>query len=313
MSERDLQQEGEGLQSEMEEQRRVANEKIDEYIGFDDVRAEGISIRVGGRKMKLYVDEESDVPEVEEVRNDLREKFNQKLVSIKDYINDLVSGMYSTYEGYKQTVDEEKEKLERARIDAETDKMPEINYDLATQGLSVTKGQDPGSLVWLYRDFYWPKFVDGRLVDVEYSKELITPIIIEIVTKDYKVMSCRVCKFYNLDKFEHYHNMGSGDCWGSWTPHSLTWENPIDILRIGQRASQILTEVNTSSPGSSTPAGFPSMDEIRSKVKDDSEEREKLNSLTSSMQREGAMSSNVGATESVNPEEARPDTTWSVD
>ncbi len=79
MSERDLQQEGENLQGEMEDQKQVVDSEIDKYINFDDVRAEGISIRVGGRKMKLYVDEEQDIPEIEEVRNDLRQKFNTKL------------------------------------------------------------------------------------------------------------------------------------------------------------------------------------------------------------------------------------------
>lgn len=311
MSERDLQRDGEGLQSELEEQRQVVDSEIDNHLDFDQIKAEGMSIRVGGKKMKLYVDDEEDLSEVEEVRRELREKYNQKLHGVREYINDLVSGMYTTYEGYKQTVDEERRKLERARIDAETDKMPEITYDLATQGLSVTKGHEPGSLVWLYRDFYWPKFYNGSLLEVDYSKELITPIIIEITTKDYRVTSCRVCKFYNLDKFQHYHNMGSGDCWGTWSPTSLSWENPVDILRIGQRASQILTEVNGDSPGAEQPAGFPRITELTDHIKDDREEREKLRSITSNMQREGAMSSNVGATETVGRDEGGA--TWSVD
>lgn len=305
----------ENLQEDLEGRRQVVDSEIERYMNFNDVRAEGISIRVGGRKMKLYVDEENDVPEIEEVRNDLREKFNQKLQSIKDYLNEEVSGMYTTFEGHKQAVEEERKKFERARIDAETDRMPQISYNLATEGLSVTKGQQSGSLLWLYRDFYWPKYIDGELIDVEFSKSLITPIVIEIVTKDYNVMSCRVCKFFNLGKFNHYHAMGSGsDCWGSWSPNSYTWNTPEDVLNIGKRASQIITDVNTGSPGQENPQGLPSMQELKNNVKDDREEREKLESLTRSMRRSGEMSSNVGSTEAgPRPRDTDSDTTWTVD
>lgn len=242
-------------------------EKTVDSLSMDDVKSEGMTIRIGGKIVKLQFTEEVSLPE-EEIRAEYSRKLTEKLQSIKDALNEKMSEMSYMVEQNRQDF-EEKERQLQARL-ANANLMPEISYEHAKAGLSVVKGHpsyrgDKDVLTWLYQGVYWPKTYNQRPLDPKFTKKLISPVCIEIVTIGNRVGSVTVRKTIGLGKFDHYHKMGSGDCWGQWQ-YAKTWNSPADILAIGQRAIAVLENVNGMSPGNRTPAGLPRINTLEGKV-----------------------------------------------
>lgn len=238
-------------------------------VGLDveEVKSEGMTIRIGGKVVKLQVTEEISLPE-DEIRAEYSAKLTEKLQRIKEVLNEKMSEMTYMVEQNRQDF-EEKERELQARL-ASSNIMPDISYDHAKQGLSVVKqhSRHEGAdvLTWLFQGVYWPKYVDGNPIDPKYAKRMISPVTLEIVTKKDRIQKVTVRKTIGLAKFEHYHSMDSqNDCWGQWSIPS-SWSTPDDILSIARAALAVLENVNTGSPGNRSPSGLPRLNTLEQHV-----------------------------------------------
>jgi len=236
-------------------------------ISIDDVRSEGMTVRIGGKVVKLQVTEEVTLPE-DEIRAEYSAKLTEKLQRIRDILNEKVSEM--SYMVEQNRVDyEEKERELQERLSS-ANIMPDITYDLAKSGLSVVKKHSrhtgPDVLTWLYQGVYWPKYVDGNPIEPKYAKRMISPVTLEIVTEKDRLQRVTVRKTIGLGKFEHYHSMDSqNDCWGQWV-FPKNWKEPKDILKVAQDAMAVLENVNTHSPGNRSPNGLPRLSTLEQHV-----------------------------------------------
>ena len=237
-------------------------------INIDDVQSEGMTIRIGGKVVKLQVTEEVSLPE-DEIRAEYSAKLTEKLQSIKGILNEKMSEMTYMVEQNRQDFEEKERELQRRLSEANL--MPNITYDQAKAGLSVVKGHkdhrgEEDCLTWLYQGVYWPKFVDSNPIDPKYAKRLISPVTLEIVTLKDRVTTVTVRKTIGLSKFRHYHSMGGdSDCWGQWQIPTR-WGEPKDILAIAQHAMGVLENVNTRSPGDRSPSGLPRLNTLEQHV-----------------------------------------------
>jgi hypothetical protein len=234
-------------------------EKTMSTLTLDDIQSQGLTLRIGGKVVKFEMTGETSLPE-DEIRKEYAQKLTEKLKSIKDSLNEKMSEMaYMADEARRDF-----EKKERALNDKlkMAKPMPDITFEHAKSGLSVVKGTNMGELFWMYQGIYWPKFVDNRPISPTYIKKMITPITLTIATKDNKVTSVTVRKTIGLGKFDHYHNTGSGDCWGSWS-FEKSWSTPNDILGICKDAMAVLENINGNSLANRTPAGLPTYAAVR--------------------------------------------------
>ena len=237
-------------------------------VSIDDVKSEGMTVRIGGRVVKLEITEEVSLPE-DDIRAEYSAKLTEKLQQIKSVLNEKMSEMSYMVEQNRMDY-EEKERELQERLNS-SNIMPNVTREHAKSGLSVVSNGN-GRMVWLYQGVYWPKYVDGRPIEPKYSKRLISPVTIEIKTEDDRVNEVIVRKTIGLDKFSHYHAMGrSSDCWGDWR-HPQTWSSPDDILAIGREALVILENVNSNSPGTTTPTGLPRLSTLQQHLLDRGED-----------------------------------------
>jgi hypothetical protein len=231
-------------------------------ISIDEVQSEGMTIRIGGKVVKLEVTEEISLPE-DEIRAEYSAKLTEKLQRIKDVLNEKMSEMTYMTEQYRQDFEEKERKLKRKLEQANI--MPDVTAEHAKQGLSVVRsgdGEGQDALTWLFQGVYWPKFYDNKPIDPKYAKRMISPVTLVIKTRGNTVHKVSVNKTIGLSKFDHYHRRGSdSDCWGNWK-HSSTWSSPDDILKIARKAMAVLENVNPMSPGTTTPAGLPRIETL---------------------------------------------------
>ena len=242
---------------------------MDTTIGgfnLDDVRSKGMTIRIGGKVVTLAITEETTLPE-EEIREEYRKLVNERLGVIKGALNEKVSELSYMVEQAKQDF-EEKERALQQRL-SEANLMPDITHEHARQGLSVVKGSarhrgEGDVLTWLYQGVYWPKFYDGRPIDPKYSKRLVTPVTLEVVTRGDTVVSLILKKTIGLEKFQHYHGFedSHADCWGDYHAPS-NWTSPSDIIAMGRNAMAVLENINPMSPAQREPAGLPRLSTIQ--------------------------------------------------
>jgi len=234
-------------------------DNVMDNINIDDIKSEGMTVRIGGRVVKLEITEETILPE-DEIRAEYSRKLTEKLQTIKSVLNEKMSEMAYMVEQNKQDYEEKERELQQRLTDSNL--MPDITYEQAKNGLSVVKGSvdrddEPDTLTWLYQGVYWPKFVDGRPIEPKYAKRLISPVTIEIITVSNRITSVIVRKTIGLEKFEHYHSMGhNSDCWGEWK-HRSHWTSSNDILDVARESIAVLDNVNSRSPGNQSPNGLP--------------------------------------------------------
>jgi hypothetical protein len=231
-------------------------------ISIDEVKTEGMTLRIGGKVCKFELTEEISLPE-DEIRAEYSAKLTEKLQRIKDVLNEKMSEMTYMTEQYRQDFEEQERKLKRKLEQANL--MPEVTFKHAEQGLSVVQtgsGSGQNSLTWLFQGVYWPKYYDGKHIDPKYAKRMISPVTLLIKTVGSRVERVTVNKTIGLSKFDHYHRRGSEtDCWGNWKPTS-TWSTPDDILKIARKAMAVLENVNPMSPGTVSPAGLPRIETL---------------------------------------------------
>lgn len=234
-------------------------------ISLDDIRQQGMTVRIGGRVVKLEVSEETTLPE-EDIRKEYQQKLNERLDKLRQVLNEKMSEVMYAADQSRIEMEERERKLQQ-RL-AEANLMPEILYKHAQAGLSLVKGhpdfsRDANILTWIYQSVYWPKTYDNKPIDPKTVKKLITPVAIEIVTKGDSVVKTTVRKTLGLGKFHHYHGFpdGHGDCWGQWRIPAK-WKNPDDILNIARHAVSVLDNINPMSPANREPENLPRLDTI---------------------------------------------------
>ena len=252
--------------TQVDELKQSMETSLDE-ISIDEVKTEGMTIRIGGRVVKLEITDEVSLPE-DDIRTEYSAKLTEKLQQIKGVLNEKMSEM--TYMVEQNRMDfEEKERQLQVRLSS-ANIMPEITYEHAKAGLSVVKqhyrSDASDVLTWLYQGVFWPKYVDGNPIDPKYAKRMISPVTLEIVTEKDRVIRVVVRKTIGLAKFEHYHSMDSGsDCWGQWD-HGKRWNSADDILQLARDAMAVLENVNTASPGNRSPNGLPRISTLEQHV-----------------------------------------------
>jgi hypothetical protein len=268
-------------------------------ISIDDVKNEGMTIRIGGRVVKLEMTEEVSLPE-DDIRAEYSAKLTEKLQRIKDVLNEKMSEMTYMTEQYRQDFEEKERKLKRKLEEANL--MPDITYEHAKQGLSVvrTGSREQDALTWLYQGVYWPKFYDGKPIDPKYAKRMISPVTLCIKTVGKRIQSVTVNKTIGLGKFDHYHRHGGdSDCWGSWRGYNSDWSTPDDILRIARKAMAVLENVNPMSPGNPTPAGLPRLETLGNHVLRGAEARAVQHSTNVADERAGITETDRGDSDDV--------------
>lgn len=232
-------------------------------VNIDSISLNGLSIRAGGKLLKLQIVETSELEVVEEIKNEYRAKLNEQLGRIKTAVQSKVSEMVTFIstirEDYEKKELELKKRLEKAQI------MPSLSIEHMRKGLSVGPGDRKDEIYWFVRSVYWPKFVDLVPIEPRYAKKLVTPIVIQIVTEGNVVKSVGTKTPIGLKNFSHYHQTDTADCWGRWK-HKTSWKTPEDILAIAREAEGVLENVNTASIAKKNPIGLPTEQVLRRHV-----------------------------------------------
>jgi hypothetical protein len=227
--------------------------KVDE-----DIITNGFKVIVGDKVLTYdVVSVENNFVE-KEIEENIKKKYQEKLFLIKEAIEQKLESVTVITDTLKQKYTDEIEKL---KIENNKTYMPDITYDHAKKGLSVVAGLD-NDLIWLYNAVYQIKTIDNKEITKELSDFTITPIIVMIRTNDASVIEIETKNFNNLSDFEHYHKTGGGmeDCWGDWDWQDIKYNSIDDIIKIGKKAIEILSNINSGSIGDRNPVRLPGYD-----------------------------------------------------
>lgn len=222
-------------------------------VDVDAIKTEGVTVRVGNKLMKLELVSEDPLSVEDEIRKEFREKLTSQLQKIKERINTKITEMSEFVSTIKREY-ERKEKDLQERLN-KSQPMPDVNYTLASKGLSVAKGNYKDEIIWLVQGIYWPKYVDYVPIESRYSKKMLSSVVFMIETTRDKIMRVSTRKPLGLDYFSHYHQ-SSPDCWGNWK-HAAKWKKPEDIIQVAREAEVVLENVNTGSIATNSPRGLP--------------------------------------------------------
>ena len=227
-------------------------------LNIDDVKSEGITIRVGKQLVKLEVVSDSPISVEDEIREEFRSKIKDKLQEIKNRLNTQIQSLVDSTTQVKVEY-ERKETQLKAKL-ARAHPMPDIFFKDAVKGLSVVKGDRAEELYWLVQGVYWPKTYGDinsmKEIEPNYSKKMMSHIIFMIKTKGNTVTQVTTRKPIGLDLFQHYHQQARGDCWGQWK-YPTHWERPSDIINIAKDAEAVLENINPFSIAKHNPRGLP--------------------------------------------------------
>lgn len=239
-----------------------------ETINVDDLKSKGVSLSFGGKTFKFTDLEIMEDESVEDrIRKEFKEKLNVQQSRIREKINDKINQLFQMHKNKQAELDRKEKQLKRKYSQAAM--MPDINESHMIKGLSVVKGSNNDQLVWVYRAVYNPRFVvmnsHGRKVRKAIPSRLVNrmkqDILIIIKTRGKEVTGVATKSNVSNDNihlpdFQHYHQMGNGDCWGSWKyPHR--WSNPDDIIKIAKDAEAVLETINNGSIAKRGPTGLP--------------------------------------------------------
>jgi hypothetical protein len=264
-------------------------------ISVDDLKAEGLSLSFGGRTFKFSDVEIMEDETIEEkLRKEFKEKLNTQQQRIREKINAKVNQLMLMHQNKQQEMDRKEAALKRKYSTAAM--MPDINESHMLRGLSVVKGSSNDELTWIYRGVYNPRFVvitEGyrrnktrKAIPSRLVNRMKKDILIIIKTKGNQVTSVATKKAENdgtrtLPSFDHYHQTGGGDCWGSWK-YTNSWSTPDDIMKIAKDAEAVLETINDGSIANRGPSGLPRMATLKKNIEDMPE-----NSEATTIEREG--------------------------
>lgn len=250
-------------------------------ISVDDLKAEGLSLSFGGRTFKFSDVEIVDDETIEEkLRKEFKEKLNTQQQRIREKINAKVNQLMLMHQNKQQELDRKEQQLKRKYSTAAM--MPEINETHMLKGLSVVKGSSNDELTWIYRGVYNPRFIvitEGyrsrktrKALPARLVNRMKKEILIIVKTKGNKVTNVATKQNINdgtrrLPVFDHYHQTGSGDCWGSWK-RDTNWSTPDDILKIAKDGEAVLETINQGSIANRGPSGLPRLATLIKNVED---------------------------------------------
>lgn len=235
-------------------------ESSDEKKDLEQIFKNGFSLRVGDREVNFNISDVKSLP-VDDLKEEVKQEYRGKLQKIKEVIDQKFSTLSESYESIKEKLEDEYN-----RVKSENDKfvMPDVNYEHGKKGLSVIRGDEPDSLIWLQRGIYKVTHYGDYRIEKEMVERTATPAVMEITTKGNTVTKVKIKKWANLRNMHHYHSIDGGavDCWGDWN-YNVEWENATDIMDIGKHAFKILMSINPDSIGNHAPVGLPTTDEIK--------------------------------------------------
>lgn len=259
-----------------------------ESISIDDLQAKGLTISFGGKSFKF-----KDVEIVEEetlelkLRAEFKDKLNTQQQRIREKINAKINQLLLMHQQKTQELDRKEQAMKRKYRN--TAMMPEITEKHMLKGLSVVKGSTNDELVWVYRAVYNPRFIiipvhdennhSGRKqrkpIPARLVNRLKKDILILVKTKKDQITEVMTKKTekdnasdIQLPAFPHYHQTGSGDCWGSSWQYNKKWDSPDDILKVAKEGEAILESINQGSIANRGPAGLPRMATLLDAVED---------------------------------------------
>ena len=237
-------------------------------ISLEKTELENVTIRIGDSICQLKKISDSDSTDIiDEMRNEYKQKVSDKLKIVGVTINEKIA----EYAGVINSLKSEYTRKER-ELDTKLKtliSMPDVTFEHAKRGLSVVKGESAGTLVWLVRRMYNPKFVDREPLKSAIVKKMLTPIIVCIRTSDNIVTNVSTRQLMGLGMFKHYHQ-NNPDCWGSWSIPA-EWKTPDDILTIADSAMAVLENINTLSMAIINPEKLPRRSTLMNNVIKNSE------------------------------------------
>jgi len=249
------------LEEQIKESKNSMFSSLDN-IDIEGLKAEGISIRIGDRLLKFSINTDDPILDIDVIKADFRNKLNEQQKRIKEKINTEIEKI-NGYHNSLKTEFERKEKILEKKL-KETQPMPNITYEDAMKGLSLTKGQLEDTLCWLVSGIYWPKTINFKPLDIKFTKRMVSSVVYMIITKGKYITEVSTRKPIGLDFFKHYHQ-SNPDCWGKWV-YKNTWETPNDILAIGRQAESMLENINTGSLATNNPRGLPRINTVKKNI-----------------------------------------------
>jgi len=255
---------------------------IIDNINVDDIKSEGLSLRLGNRLIKLEISEESMSVE-DEIKKELKEKLHSRIEIIRERVNEKITDMYNFVQNIKNHYDSKEKDLSAQLENAVS--MPDIDISHARNGLSVVKGNGRNRLRWLVQGIFWPKYVDKKPLDKKFSKKMLSNVVYVIETHRNDILNCHTCKPIGLTYFQHYHQ-NDPDCWGNWNP-KRKWNEPYDIIKCAREAEAVLENVNTASVAKHNPVGLPRESTLLKYVLKDGDEGSDIGVFNQSLRRTG--------------------------
>lgn len=222
-------------------------------VDIDNLMSDGLTMRIGDKVLKLNVISENMITEVQEIKDEFRQKLNEQQKKIKEKINSKINEITEYH--HQMRMEYRRKEKDLKQILAKSSPMPDVDYSHAQQGLSVVKGGAKDRLIWFVQGVYWPKTLDHVQIDPKFSKKMISNVVYMIETTSNVVTKVSTKKPIGLDYFNHYHQ-SKPDCWGKWR-HASRWNTPNDIIKIAREAEAVLENINSGSIAEQNPRGLP--------------------------------------------------------
>lgn len=233
-------------------------------IDINEIKNEEVHLRLGNKVFKLVNVGDVDESYMEDkIREEFKTKLSEKLDTIKKKINTKLNQMSEFVTQIKEDYEVRETKLKQQIANAVS--MPEVSMTHAKNGLSVVRGSSPKQLVWLVQGVYWPKYLNQKALEPEFSAKMITPITIMVKTTGDKIVDVSVRKPIGLGRFRHYHSHSGSECWGQWK-FSRPWKEANDIIKVAAEAQAVLETINGNSPGTDNPRGLPRLATVRNHI-----------------------------------------------
>ncbi len=283
-------------------------EELDKNFGdvisdpdLSSIKTDGFSLRSGNKILKFSLTEETITPE-DEIRDELELKFKEELESIKAEFDNHKDNMKKALDIQVRKL--RKEGLELKKQLKNVNRLPNINSHHTTKGLSVANHND--GLKWYFKCVYAPKYINTSVIEPAFAKRLMTPISLEMKTDgNGKVIFIKVMKIIGDEKFKHYHDMGSSDCWGdSFKPSTNIINTPDEAIDLFKKALVILETINEFSLANRTPKGLSRFNTLKNHLVEGKEKPTPKKSTVTSR------NARTGFDESVN--EDLSDNIWTV-
>ncbi len=255
-----------------------------ELSSLDNIKADGISIRVGGQIIKFVANDVQDILIEDEVKNELKEQYNKEVDTLKEQYNTLKDTLKTQVRQKNRELDKRESDLRQKIRDA--DSLPTINMSQMETGLTVSKRNSRG-YIWSFICVYAPRYVSDKIIDPSFAKRLMTPIRIFVYTnQDWEATDVRLVKLINCQKFQHYHSMSEAtDCWGDMKFSGTRLDTPEKAIDFMRTVQNTLETINRMSIGNRAPKGLSRLTTVEKHLLDERPDPENNTRTTSASRR----------------------------